>query len=145
MDPISIIGVVGSVIGVADIIARSLKGLVSLKAVYRSAELLVTIVIGHLHTVEAILGEIREWLKTLNGDSGYVDLLWKIDMAVTCCAVIAEALSEKVDSLQRGASKGLTAKGKLLYLLGENEIKEMNAHLGTQVQALHILVDAARS
>lgn len=144
MDPVSVIGIIGSVFGVTDIVARCLRGLVGLQSVYRSADILVTIVIGHLHTVEAVLNMIRDWLGSLEDVSEYAELLANVNMAVGCCAVIAEHLSEKIERLQRGIDSKLTHTAKLLYVLGESEIKEMNGHLATQVQALHILVDAAR-
>lgn len=146
MDPVSVVGLVGSVVGITDIVVRSLKGLRSLQALYSTADRRVAMTRGNLQSVKGALDEIHEWAESLNEDAktSYATLLVRLDFAVQCCAIPLEALCEIIESLKSEAEGGpLTRMGKLAVLLGDSEMREMSIHLGNQVQALNLLLMAA--
>lgn len=62
MDPVSVVGLAGALIGIADVLSRSIGGLISLQSKYRSSSLVVSLLIGQLTTLKAALGQVQKWL-----------------------------------------------------------------------------------
>jgi hypothetical protein len=48
MDPISIIGLVGALVGIGDVIGKSCKRLVQLQERYRTSDLAINLLVGQL-------------------------------------------------------------------------------------------------
>jgi hypothetical protein len=53
MDPVSAIGLVGSIIGVVDVISGNISSIIDLQSRYKTADLKVHLLIGQLSTLKA--------------------------------------------------------------------------------------------
>ena len=64
MDPISIIGLAGSIVSIVDVVTKSLKTLNELRLHRLEADLTLTLLITQLGTLKAALGQIAEWINS---------------------------------------------------------------------------------
>ena len=145
MDPASVVGLVSSAVGVAEIIAKSLTTLRGFQTVYKAADLSVRIIETQLTAVRAALDGLQRWMKCLKHASDDVPLLTEIEMAVGCCGIIVKTLFEKINRLQRRSMQpGLTSAGKLGYILGEAFIKQMRSDLTDLAVTLQLLLNTSK-
>jgi hypothetical protein len=123
MDPISIIGLTGSLISIGEVITKSIKHLVDLHSRYQNASLAVTLLIGQLTTVKAALQEVLTWIKSsLEG--------------------ITEDERVNLLVLNQKNANDLPVRGRLKFLWDENEMGEFTNHLNNQINALNLLLTA---
>jgi hypothetical protein len=145
MDPISVIGLTGTLIGISKSIADSLQYLVNLQSKFRSASLVVSLLIGQLTTLKAALNQITEWVSDhLVNVPRHEQLVADLQVSLESCHVLIIVLEERIENLEQesGIAGGLTAKGKIGFLLEEGGLNDFNNHLNNQVNALNLLLTA---
>ncbi|KAI9686854.1 MAG: guanine nucleotide-binding protein subunit alpha [Bathelium mastoideum] len=126
MDPASIIGIVGSVVGIADVVTRSIGSLNGLKLKYRDAPTLVSTLIGQLYTTQTALDQLSSWAE---------------DYAGIPTSVEAERYAE----LAAQVGNALDCFGPLIrisFLWNERDLNEYLTLLDRQVNALTLLLQA---
>jgi hypothetical protein len=145
MDPISIIGLTGSLISIGEVITKSIKHLIDLHSRYQNASLAVTLLIGQLTTVKAALQEVLTWIKSsLEGITEHELLVKDLDTSIGSCKIVVAFLDERINLLvlnQKNAND-LPVRGRLKFLWDENEMGEFTNHLNNQINALNLLLTA---
>jgi guanine nucleotide-binding protein G(i) subunit alpha len=145
MDPASILGIIGSVISIADIVTRSVRRLSSLKTKFKDVPFLVTTLTGQLCTVQAALDQLSVWAKRdLNSNDRYKKLATQVGDALECFGPLIKALESRLDQIEgvdQGESQNNTAK-RLFFLWTERELMDYLSLLDRQVNALTLLLQA---
>ena len=145
MDPVSIVGLVSSVLNIVSVIAKNVNALSTLQANYRNADMSVFLLIGQLSTLKAALGQIAEWIKTegLASKLEHVQLVQDLQVALNGCQILISILDDRVDQLAtKEGSESLKVQGKIAFLWEEQELNVYVTHLNNQVNALNLLLSA---
>lgn len=144
MDPVSAISLIGSVLGVADIVTRSINKLSLLKTKYRQADLDVSALLGQLCTLQAALSQLAELRQ-----SGYAagvalsdELANAFSNSLDGYGILVASLEESLEQLEIQGSGQLSGKGKLSLLWNGQNIKDYIELLDRQVNALNLLLHA---
>lgn len=140
MDPVSAIGLVGSILSLADIVTRSINRLSALKTKYRQADVSLSALIGTLYVLKAALQQLAEQHPSTDVLNAELDdaLTYSLDG----CRTIITTLEERLDQLEKRKSGRLTSKGKASLVWHDDDIKESLALLDRQVNALNLLLQA---
>ena len=143
MDPISVIGLAGSLVGIGDVIAKSLCRLINLQSRYRSASLVVSLLIGQLTTLKAALNQITEFVtSSLTSVPRHEQLVADFEISLESCRLLCVVLEERIDLLECNNSGSLNVKGKVGFLWEESELNDFTNHLNHQVNSLNLLLAA---
>lgn len=145
MDPVSAVGLAGALVGIGDVLTRSIRSLISLQSKYRSSSLVVSLLIGQLTTLKAALNQITELVTgTLINIPLHQQLVADLQVSLESCHVLIFVLQDRIGGLEQEHSNGisLTAKGKIGFLLEESGLNEFNNHLNHQVNAMTLLLTA---
>ncbi|MCJ1388715.1 guanine nucleotide-binding protein subunit alpha [Xylographa bjoerkii] len=143
MDPASIIGIAGSVLGIIEVIAAAVNTLSTLQTKYRNADFTVFLLIGQLSTLKAALNQISEWITNdLDTKTQYQQLTADLTSALEGCRVLILFLDDRVTQLSKKESQNLTTKSKLVFLWDEQVMNDFLSHLNNQINALNLLLTA---
>ncbi|KAM0317878.1 hypothetical protein ACHAO8_002132 [Botrytis cinerea] len=144
MDPVSIFGLTGSVLTAGKVVMNLIASLNTLKSKYESADLMAILLIGQLTTIKTALNEVSNWIATsLHGFDKHDQLIINLESSLESCHVFILMLDNRIIQLDRtGIDRKLKRKTKLHW--NESEIKELNSHLNSQVNALHLLLIAVQ-
>jgi chaperonin cofactor prefoldin len=145
MDPVSAVGLAGALVGIGDVITRSIRSLIDLQSKYRSSSLVVSLLIGQLTTLKAALNQITEWVgNSLVSVPQHEQLVADLQASLGSCHVLIFVLEERIEKLEQEQDHGddLTVKGKIGFLLEESSLNEFTNHLNNQVNALNLLLTA---
>jgi hypothetical protein len=143
MDPVSAIGLAGSLVNICDVIAKSLKRLKELQSRYKSASLTVSLLIGQITTVKAALDQITEWVTSSLVDiPRHEQLVADLDVSLESCKLLVTVLEERISQLERDDAANLNVKGKIGFLWEESEFNTFTNHLNNQTHALNLFLTA---
>lgn len=143
MDPVSAIGLVGSIIGVVDVISRNISFSMDLQSRYKIADLKVDLFIGQLSTPRAVLKQIVELMNTsLVTVPQHQQLMHDLKTSLDCCEVLILVLDERFGSLQRSEDNGLNALSKAQFVWDEKSMTNYLDLLNNQINALNLLLTA---
>ncbi|KAI0476547.1 G-protein alpha subunit-domain-containing protein [Xylariaceae sp. FL0804] len=143
MDPISLVGLVGSVTALGAAVVKCIAGLSSLKSRYHDAPLVVSTIIGQLYMVKAALDHLAAWKSPqYDRDPRYRQLALQIENSLDSFGLLILALEQKLDSFSN--SEQMTASSRVMFLWDKDETTEFSALLDRQVNALNLLLQAVR-
>ncbi|KAL4886565.1 G-protein alpha subunit-domain-containing protein [Aspergillus karnatakaensis] len=142
MDPLSVISVVGSILGIIDLATRSIHTLSDLQERYTSIGLTSKILIGQLSTLNAALGQIKQLLDVL-APAGHNGSVSQISVDITnsldCCQAIMAPLDQKLSAMRK---PHLSFRDKTGILWHEKETTVFQSHLNNQINAMNLLLTA---
>lgn len=143
MDPASAIALASSVIGIVDVLTKSVTSLLHLQTKYKQADLTVSLLIGQLSTLKAALNQISEWItSSLDAVPQHEQLVSDLTISINGCKVLVLALDDRIKSFDRNAAHSLSALGKAQLLWDENGTTIYVNHLSNQISALNLLLTA---
>ena len=141
MDPVSIVGLAGSVFGIVDIVSRSISSLLKLQERWKAAQFTVSLLVGHLTTLRAVLNQIAEWISTSPTQLHHqlvIDLTGSLD----CCKILILFIDGHVSRLKWDETSNLTLESRVKVVLEDQSVKDCVSHLNTQCIALNLLLTA---
>lgn len=143
MDPLSLVGLAASIVGISQVIGKSLDALLKIQAKYRSASITTSLMIGQLTTLKAALNQISEWSQSTFFDSPRQEqVLADLGMALSTCGMLVSLLEDKIDQLNKRNDDSLSVKGKIDFVWEERGFSDFSNHLNHQVNALNLLLTA---
>lgn len=143
MDPVSAIGLAGSVVGIVDVLAKSVNFLLNLQTKYKQADLTVSLLIGQLSTLKAALNQISEWITSrLDSIPQHEQLVSDLTISIQSCEFLVSALDDRINSFERNAAHTLNALGKAQLLWEESGTTAYINLLNNQINALTLLLTA---
>jgi hypothetical protein len=143
MDPVSAISLAASLVSIGDVLARSLRCLIDLQSRYRSASLIVNLLIGQLTTLKAAVNQITDWVtSSLFNSPTHEQVVADLETSLESCKLLILVLEERISQLERDGRGSLSVKGKIGFLWDESDLKEFSNHLSNQANALNLLLTA---
>ena len=144
MDPVSIVGLAGSVLGTIDIMTRSIISLRHLQQQWKGADLTVSLLIGQLATLKAALQQISHWISiSLAAGPQYHQLVTDLDSALESCALLIVFIDNHLSRLEWNEANKLNFESRARAVLEDKSIKDCVGHLNNQANALNLLLTAS--
>jgi hypothetical protein len=142
MEATAIIGAVGAVLGIADVVTKSLKSLMDLQSNYQHADLKVNLLVGQVSTLRAALNQVAKMmgndLKILSQEQLSRDL----STSLQGCEAILSALDNRLSNIKRNELNGLTLSSKIHLVWDDVSITDYQNMLNNQINALNLLLTA---
>jgi hypothetical protein len=144
-DPLTILGGVGAAGGIIVTITKIIKGLSDLQSKYTDAEISIRSLIKQLMTIKAALRSIQDWIEmSLSGSLKERDLVEAFSTSLEGCKEAMEAMGDEVTRLVQDALAGDKRMMRARYVWNEESMKDYQARLDSQVQALQLLLSAVQ-
>ena len=141
MEPASIAGIVGTALAIAEVVAKTVSKLSSLRTKYRDADLSVSTLIGQLYTIDGALQQLGSWASSGNSQGPQIEQLAShLEVALDTCRKLICWLDERVNQLNRTGEGELSVRGKTLYLWSERDMNDYLIRLNIQVNVLNLLL-----
>ena len=139
MEVISVIGLAGSVLGIVDVVTKSISTLKKLQQQWQSADWTINSLLGHLTTLKLALTQLTEWFSLdLAADSQHQLLADDLCTSLDCCRTLISSLDSHISQLERNEDKALTFESKMKVVLNDSYVKDCVAHLNNQSTALSL-------
>ena len=144
MDPVSLISLAGSIVGIVDVISRSIITLRNLQQRWQAANFTVTLLIGQLTTLKAALNHISDWSQSASLDTipCYHQLVIDLDTSLECCKGLVRFIDKQISRLEWDETRSLTFESHIRAVLDGSGVKECANHLNNQSTALNLLLTA---
>jgi len=143
MEPVSAIALGASVIGIFDVVTRTISALRKLQQRWISANMTVGALLGQLSTLKAALGQIAKWIETSLVDSiQHHQLVIDLGASLDSCSILVSVMDGYLSELDWDESNSLTFESKTRSVLQDGSMKECISHLSHQSIALNLLLTA---
>ena len=141
MDPITAVGTLGAVIGIIDVITKTISGLREVGARYKDAEFAVAALVSQLTTLRAALTKIREWMDSAPAESHY-QVVMDLGDALSFCGMLTDKLESEVLRCTRSTMGVLKARSKLKFAVGGKSIEDLQGVVLNLTVALNLVIGA---
>ena len=143
MEVVSIIGLTGSVLGIVDVVAKSISMLRRLQLRWQAADWTVNSLLGQLDTLKLALSQISDWLSMdLAADPQHALLADGLCTSLDCCRTLTSFLASHISQLELGEADVLTFESRVKIVLNDSRFKECMTQLSNQSSALTLLLTA---
>jgi hypothetical protein len=139
-DPISIVGTAGAVLGIIDVLAKTIRSLQDLRAQWKLIDTVVLTFELQLTSLNTALKQIKQWMDASLEDPHY-QLAIDLDRCLSHCELLVAIISAEIDTLKE-AEAGQSAASKVALLFktqGMSEVQKMIDHV---TNALGLLLSA---
>jgi hypothetical protein len=143
MDPISVLGLVGSCGSIIDLAAKSIKALSELHSRFQRADLSISLLISQLTTLKAALQQIERWISTeLASETQHYQLIIDLDASLSACKLLTSFMDQHITKLAWDDDNKLEFESRVRVVLEDKATKDILTHLGSQTSALNLLITA---
>ncbi|CAH0004408.1 unnamed protein product [Clonostachys byssicola] len=124
MDPIAIVGLIGSVVSIGDVVAKSIRKLSDLRSRYHHAPFQITTLVGQLYIIQAAVGQLTQWKSsTFLNESRYLELASQIEASLDSFCPLILALGKYLDKFEIVSDCDSShTQNKLQYMWNEKDI-----------------------
>lgn len=141
-DPLSIVGSAVSIIGLIDVVSKSLSTLSYLRWQWKGADLILLHLTSQLTSLKAALFQIKEWMD-IEHDEIHDSLTTSLHTTLQCCGVLANLLEGELAKYQTSEQTLRRAsKAKLAFSAGT--FQQVSQMVDSQTSALHMLLTVCR-
>ncbi|KAK5554011.1 hypothetical protein LTR46_008118 [Exophiala xenobiotica] len=151
MDPIAILGLVGSVSGIVSSISRTIKDLNDIRAKFSSTDVNIRLLIAELSTIKSALTQIHDWAAYNLTEKQEQRVGDSLETTLDGCGLAMEILAEDVAEILRidilghnGMVPRLGFRRKAQLIWNGNAIKDHQDRLSRQTAALQLLLMAVQ-
>ena len=143
MDPATIVGVTGAIVGMVDVLARSVKSLYALQNRWTHAQMTVSSLVSQLTALKTALGKMREWIASdLSNAAQHHQLVIDLEDSIACCQMLVQNVERTVLTLERSADNKLNTKSKAQIVFGDKAMDDFQRAIASQTSALTLLLMA---
>lgn len=142
MDPVSAIGLAGSIVGIIDVAVKSISALRALQQRWKVADLTISLLISQLTTLKAALSQIKDWISTSLNANYHYQLVMDLGASLESCETLVLFISGQLTQLYWKDSNTLLFESRIHTVLQDKTIKECATHLANQSTALNLLLTA---
>ena len=141
MEPVSIVGLAGAVVGIANVLGQSMLLLNNLRARFKEANLTVTLLIGQLNAVKAALKQIQLWLlESSDEDSNYFQLSLDLESSLSSCGILVGLIDDQLSKLEWDGNDILKFESRARIVLEDTRTRECLDYLGHLISSLNLLL-----
>ena len=143
MEPISIIGVVESALGLAFKCGNVAKSMKDIVARYKHAELAILATSQSLYSIQLPWNKIAEWLQGQASEHGLQDddLLQQLEQCLYVGALVSDALHQEILSYQFEDAHW-TFKQRVQVIWNETSLQEHKSRVRDQACSMTLLLQA---
>ena len=140
MEALAIFGAASSIISSIDMATRCINSLRALKQRWDDTDLTITLLIGHVTTLKAALGQIS----SLMSHTSPLDnqLVADLGQSLESCVILITFIDEHISSLLTDQNGELRFRSKTRAVLEDSLIQGCIGHLHNQTVALNLLLTA---
>jgi guanine nucleotide-binding protein G(i) subunit alpha len=140
-DPMTILSTASSVVGIIEVLAKTMSRLRELNERWRQADFTFINLISQLSALKAALNKLREWIDA-DMDETHHQLILDLEVSITCCRMLIDKMDSEVSELQRSTEKGLNPLGKIKLMIKNSTLEELQKMVERQTNALTLLLTA---
>ena len=143
MEPLSILGAAGSIVGIIDVASRCISSLHALQQRWKDADMTVALMMGQISTLKAALEQISQWMHT-DADtlSSHYQLVMDLELALNSSRISITFLDDHVATLMRDQYNELTFNSRARAMVQDTTVQQCAKHLNNQTVALNLLLTA---
>ncbi|KAL8712899.1 MAG: hypothetical protein Q9225_006861 [Loekoesia sp. 1 TL-2023] len=143
MDPATIIGTTAAIVGIVDVVARSISTLRGIRSRWEAINLEISNLITQLNSLKAALNKISEWISSdLMDVPQHYQLVIDLDEAIVCCRVLVKSINDQIEHLSRNEVGSLDLPSKIQVFLRSDTFAEFQKFIDRQIGALNLLLIA---
>jgi hypothetical protein len=143
MEPVSVIGIVGTALSIGKMATEIIVKLSQLKARYRNVPLQLFTLIGQLNIVKVTLDQSSSWnSQDVWSNPRYQELAAQLDTSLDCFCPLIVTLQQHLDELNLPEDLNMSAWGKISFLWNEQELMGFLSLLDYQINALTLFLQA---
>ncbi|KAF7536300.1 hypothetical protein G7054_g4637 [Neopestalotiopsis clavispora] len=143
MDPATMLQIIGTALSLGDIVVKSIVKLISIKARYQGAPILLSTMIAQLYIVKSALDQLGEFSNSEHSQHPrHQGLFQQVDSSLTSFGCLIFALEERLVQFEITEKTDMRAKERLAFLWSEKNMSEYSMLLDRQVNALTLLLQA---
>jgi guanine nucleotide-binding protein G(i) subunit alpha len=138
-DPLTVISTGASVVGIIEVLAKTMSRLGELKERWKQADFTFINLIGQLSALKTALNKLQEWIDS-DVDETQPLLVMDLEASITCCRMLIDKINAEVSDLHRVAENGLSSQGKLKLMLKNGTLEGLQKMVERQTNALTLLL-----
>ncbi|KAI1343214.1 G-protein alpha subunit-domain-containing protein [Xylariaceae sp. FL0016] len=142
MDPASAVGLASAVVGIGDVITKSLKSLLDLESRFQDADLKIMDLVGQLSTLKAALNHVSWFAYGSPVTPSHRLLIDDLSVTLRCCEEVVAILDDRIQTAKKHESSGVTDSGGNVAWWEESTADEYMGFLDNQITALNLLLTA---
>jgi len=139
-DPISILGTAGAVVGIVDLLAKTIRRVSELRAQWKIVDAVVATFELQLIALNTALTQIKEWTNTNTEDPHY-QLSIDLDHCLSHCQLLVGIISTEIETLT-AAEGDQSIASKICFLFRTQGIAEVQKMIDHVTGALTLLLTA---
>ncbi|KAF2121297.1 hypothetical protein BDV96DRAFT_640692 [Lophiotrema nucula] len=140
-DPITIIGAVGAIANIIDVVTKSVKTINDIRQQWLEAELTLLSLASQLSALRAALDKIQEWMSTDLVEAHH-QLVMDLDVSMSCCKVLVHKIDDFLSELGNTVDEPLDFRSTFKLVFGSGNIDSVQKLLERQTSALTLLLTA---
>ena len=138
-----IIATTGAIVGIVDVVTRSIFVLRTLRDKYKTAALMISNLITQLTSLKAALDKISEWIASDLVDAPqHHQLIIDLEEAIVCCRVLVQSVGEEIERLEQNDEGSLDVHSRIQVVLKTQKFEEFQTFISRQISALGLLLTA---
>ena len=145
MDPVSgTLGLVAGIASIVTIIGKSVCTLNTIRAKYKDAAFNVNLLTAHLHTVKVALLQVETLvIETRENEPQHQQLMVELEQSLDHCGSLIQHIHDHISKFEWN-DELLRVGNKALFLLEDQNTKDMMTHLDRHINALNLFLNAFR-
>jgi hypothetical protein len=143
-DPITIIGTVGAVANIIELVSKTINSIHDLRGKWKEADLAFLSLASQLTTLRAALTKIQEWSDDeLSAYSDY-QLIMDLDLSISCCRLLVCKLDDFFSKLDQSTNKPFDIAGKVKFVFGTKKLEDVQKMVERQISVLTLLLTSCQ-
>lgn len=141
-DPISIIGTVGALANIVDLVSKTIKSMRDLQGRWKQADIAFLSLAAQLTALRAALQKIQQWSDGELADDPDYQLIMDLDVSIACCRLLVGKFDEFFVKLDQSTDDRFDFRGKVKFLFGTGELEDVQKMVERQIGAVTLLLTA---
>jgi hypothetical protein len=143
MDPATIVGLVASCMTICVKAGKLSRDLKDLRTRFKNVEHAITIVSAQVAAISASTSRLSYWLESSSSSHEYGRIVSEFTPVLESCDALLALVQEHVTNV-KGTSDSLIFRSRLKHMWNESTLQRYREDLGSQVQALSLMIQCIR-
>src|ERR1700712_2193167 len=140
-EAIAVIGTVGAVANIIDILGKTISAISELRDEWKEADFTFLCLISQLTALRAALTKIQEWMDMEIADPHH-QLVMDLSTSMVSCRVLISKLDGRISQLRQSTDKTLDFSSKIKLIFGSKGMDELQKMIERQTNVLTLLLVA---
>ena len=141
-DPFTVIGAVGAISGIIDVLTKAIRGISDLHDRWSLADLTILSLASQMSALRAALYEIQSWMNKHTEDELHHQLVMDFDVCIRCCKFLIRKIDILLPLIDEQSTKRLDFSSSLKVVFTGKSVDEVQKMIGQQTTTLTLLLTA---